>query len=161
MELINCHHDNLLDGNFGIKKTCGLLAWKYYWPTICHNVEVYVKGYDICLASKKFRHKRYGDCQSLLVPTHQWKDLLMDFVTGLSILIAWKGDSYNSILVIIDQLTKMVYYKMVMIIIDAPGLEKGIIYVIVSPRPLGLNSHWSRLFIYLKIPIIALQLSWH
>ena len=34
----------------------------------------------------------------------------MDFVTGLLILTDWKGDSYNIILLIVDQLTKMVHY---------------------------------------------------
>ena len=57
MELISRHHDNLLAGHFCIKKTCKLLAWKYYCPTLCHNVEAYIKGCDICLASKTVRHK--------------------------------------------------------------------------------------------------------
>ena len=51
----------------------------------------------------------------------------MDFVTGLPISINWKGDSYDSILVIVDRLTKMVYYKPVKITIDAPDLAKVII----------------------------------
>ncbi len=32
----------------------------------------------------------------------------MDFVTGLPISANWKDDSYDSILVIVDRLTKMV-----------------------------------------------------
>ncbi len=42
----------------------------------------------------------------------------MDFVTGLSISTEWKGDSYNSILVIVDRLTKMVNYEPVKVTID-------------------------------------------
>ena len=30
IELIRRHHDNPLADHFGIKKTCELLAWKYY-----------------------------------------------------------------------------------------------------------------------------------
>ena len=41
----------------------------------------------------------------------------MDFVMGLPISTDWKGDSYNSILVIVDRLTKMVHYKPVQITI--------------------------------------------
>ena len=37
------------------------------------------------------------------------------FVTSLPILINWKRDNYNSILVIVDWLTKMVHYKLVKI----------------------------------------------
>ena len=55
----------------------------------------------------------------------------MDFITRLSILADWKGDNYNSILVIVNQLTKMVYYKPVKVTIDAPGLAEVILNVVV------------------------------
>ena len=71
MELISRHHDDPLAGHFGIEKTCKLLAQKYYWPTLRHNVKAYVKDCDICLASKAVRHKPYGDLQLLPVLTHQ------------------------------------------------------------------------------------------
>ena len=40
-------------------------------------------------------------------------------------------DLYNSILVIVNWLTKMVYYKLIKITINAPGLAKVIIDVII------------------------------
>ena len=55
----------------------------------------------------------------------------MDFLTSLPVLIDWKGDSYNSILVIINQLTKMVDYKLVKITLDALGLAKVTLDVII------------------------------
>ena len=55
----------------------------------------------------------------------------MDFVTGLPVLTDWKGDSYDSILVIVNRLTKMVYYEPVKVTIDAPGLTEVIINVVV------------------------------
>ena len=85
-ELISRHYNDPLAGHFGIEKTRELVARKYYWPTLRHDVDDYVKGCDVCLASKAVRHKPYGDLQSLPVPTHCWKDLSMDFVTGLPIL---------------------------------------------------------------------------
>ena len=60
-ELISRHHDNLLAGHFDIKKTHKLLAWKYFWPSLRHNIEAYVKSCDVYLASKVVRHKPYGD----------------------------------------------------------------------------------------------------
>ena len=131
IELISRHHDNPLAGHFGIEKTRELLARKYYWPTLRHDVEAYVKGCNVCLASKAVRHKPYGDLQSLPVPTHRWKDLSMDFVTGLPISTDWKRDSYDSILFIIDWLTKMVHYEPVKITINALGLAEVIIDVVV------------------------------
>ena len=56
-KLITRHHDNPLAGHFGIKKTCEVLAQKYFWPSLGHNVEAYVKGCDVCLVSKAMRHK--------------------------------------------------------------------------------------------------------
>ena len=55
----------------------------------------------------------------------------MDFVMGLPILTDWKRDNYDSILVIVNRLTKMVHYKPVKIIIDAPGLAKVIINIVI------------------------------
>ena len=131
MKLISRHHNNPLVVHFGIEKTCELLARKYYWPTLRHDVEAYVKGCNVCLALKAVRHKPYSDLQFLPVPTYQWKDLSMDFVTGLPISTNWKGDSYDSILVIIDRLTKMVHYEPAKITINAPGLAEVIIDVVI------------------------------
>ena len=95
------------------------------------DVEDYARGCDVCLALKAVRHEPYGDLQSLPIPTHHWKDLLIDFVPDLPILTDWKRDSYDSIFVIVDRLTKMLYYEPIMVIIDAPGLAEIIIDVVV------------------------------
>ena len=102
-ELIGRHHVDPLAGHFGIENNRELVARKYH-----------------------------GDLQSLPIPTHRWKGLSMDFVTGLPISTDWKGTSYNSILVIVDRLTKIVHYQLVQITTDAPGLAEVIIDVIVQ-----------------------------
>ncbi len=81
-------------------------------------------------------HKSYGNLQSLPVLTHQWKNLSMDFITGLPVFTNWKGETYDSILVIIKQLTKMVYYEPVKVTIDAPALAEVIIEVVVQHHDL-------------------------
>ena len=55
----------------------------------------------------------------------------MDFMTRLPISTDWKGKNYDSILVIIDRLIKMVNYEPVKIIINIPGLAEVIIDVMV------------------------------
>ena len=55
----------------------------------------------------------------------------MDFVTGLLISTNWKEDNYDSILVIVDLLMKMVHYELVKVSIDAPGLAKVILNMVV------------------------------
>ena len=130
-EIISRHHDDPLAGHFGIDKTKDLVGRKYYWPSLRKDIEAYVKGCDVCLGSKAVRHKPYGDLQSLPVPTHRWKDLSMDFVTGLPVSTDWKGNSYDSILVIVDWFMRMVHYEPVKVIINTPGLAKVILDVIV------------------------------
>lgn len=130
-ELMIWDHEDPLGSHFGIDKTWELISRKYYWPSLCHDFEEYVRGSDVCLASKAIRHKLYGDLQSLQIPTHCWKNLPTDFVTRLPLSTDWKGETYGSILVIVDQLTKIVQYKPVKIIIDAPSLSEVIIDVLV------------------------------
>ena len=161
-KLISCHYNDSLAGHCGINKTWELIARKYFWPTPWHNVKAYVKSYDMCLVSKAIGHKPYGDLQCLPVFTQQWKDLSMDFVTGLFISTDWKGNSYNSVFVIVDQLTKMVHYKPVKIIIDALGLAKDIIDMVVlyhglpnsimtDKSSLLISKFWSLLYYFLGI----------
>ena len=52
-------------------------------------------------------------------------------MTGLPLFSDWKGNSYDSILVIVDQLTKMMHYKSVKVIIDASELAEVIIDIVV------------------------------
>ena len=70
-EVISRHHNDPLAKHFGIDKTKELVGRKYYWPSLRKDVKNYVKGCDICLASKAVRHKPYGDLQSLPIPTHR------------------------------------------------------------------------------------------
>ena len=55
----------------------------------------------------------------------------MDFMTGFPISASWKGNSYNLILVIVNQFIKMIYYKPVKITINILGLAKVIINMIM------------------------------
>ncbi len=144
--LISRHHNDPLAGHFGIKKTRELIARKYYWPTLQRDVEAYIKGCDVCLASKLVRHKPYGDLQLLPVPTHQWKNLSIDFVTGLPISVDWKGDSYDLILVIVNRLTNMVHYEPIKVTIDIPSIAKVIIDVVVRHHgvPESNDIDWGR-----------------
>ena len=129
--VISRYHDDPLGGHFGIDKTQELIGRKYYWPSLKKDVESYVRGCDVFLASKAVRHKPYGDLQLLPVSTRHWKDLLMDFVIGLPISTDWKGDSYDSKLVIVDRLTKIVHYEPVKVTINALELAEVSLDVVV------------------------------
>ena len=130
-ELISWHHDNFLARYFGINKTKDLVSRKYYWPSVQKDIEAYVKGCDVSLSLKAVRYQPYRDLQLLPILTDCWKNLFMDFVIGLPISTNWKRESYDSILVIIDQFTKIVDYEPVKVTIDAPGLAKVILDLVV------------------------------
>ena len=81
---------------------------------------------------------------------------------GLPILTDWKGDSYDSILVIVNRLTKMVHYKPVKVTINAPSLTEVIINVVVrhyglpysiiiNRKSLFILKFWSLLCYFLGI----------
>lgn len=94
-------------------------------------MKAYVQGCDICLALKAIKHKPYGDLQFMLVLTHRWKNLSMDSVISLPISTDWKENSYETIFIIVDHFTKIVYYKLIKTTIDISGLVKVIIDVVV------------------------------
>ena len=130
---------------------------------ICHDVNNYVKRCDVYLALKAVQHKPYSNLQSLLLSIYRCKNLSIDLITSLPISINWKGDNYNLILIIIDQFTKMVYYKPVKITIDAPGLAEIIINMIVRHHSLSnlivtnSESHLPRNFGHCYIISLALS----
>ena len=146
--MINCHHNNLLTGQFGIDKTRELVSQKYYWPSLRKDVKIYIREVDVCLTSKAVCYKLYENLQSLPVLTHQYKNISIDFVTGLPLSADWKGDSYDSIIVIIDWLTKMMHYKPFIVTIDALELTKIIIDVVVRyyDLPDSIISDWEAIF---------------
>ena len=60
-EVISHHYNDPLIGHFGIDKTKELGSRKYYWPSLKKDVKSYIRGCDVCLASKTIRHKPYGN----------------------------------------------------------------------------------------------------
>ena len=114
------------------------------------------------MSSKAKKHKPYGNMQLLPIFIHKWKDPSMDFVIGLSKSKDWHRVEYDSILVIIDQLTKMVYYEPVLTTLNAKQLAEVLIEVIfkyhglsdsiiIDRRLLFTSKFWSSLCYYLNI----------
>ncbi len=66
----------------------------------------------------------------------------MDFVTGLPVLTNWKGETYDSIFVIVNKLTKIVHYKPVKVTINTTGLAEvffeGVVSTIASRTQLSV-----------------------
>ena len=63
----------------------------------------------------------------------------MDFVTGLRQSTDYSGDSYDLILIIVNRLTKMLYYELVKTTITVPALAEVILNIVIRHHGL-LNS---------------------
>ena len=103
--LIRKNHDKPLAGHGGTAKTTKLVSRQYYWPRLRETIIQYVKNCDICQRSKVVRHAPYGMLKSNEVPDQPWKSISMDFITDLP-----NSDGHDTILVVIDRLTKMSHF---------------------------------------------------
>jgi len=117
MAIIRRHHDVPQAGHGGTAKTTELIKRKYYWPKMRETIKRYVRNCDICQRIKVVRHAPYGMLQPNEIPTRPWQSIAMDFITDLPI-----SDGYDSILVVIDHLTKMSQFTACRKNLDARGL---------------------------------------
>ena len=77
---------------------------------MAENVKRYVKHCKTCNCTKAARHKPYRLLQLLLAPNGPWKDIIMDFITGVLLSLGVNGKAYNVILVVVDRYTKLAKY---------------------------------------------------
>ena len=101
LQILQHCHDNEVSGHPGIRKTIKLILRQYTWPNIHSDVTKYCKTCDLCNRTKSSRHAPYGLLQPLSAPDYPWQSITMDFVTGLP-----KSNDYQSLLVVVDRLTK-------------------------------------------------------
>jgi hypothetical protein len=103
-------HSHPLHGHQGVKKTLERLqeqGYKYKKK----DVEKVIKQCDLCMRTKAQRHKPYGNLQPLPVAQRPWDSITMDFITKLPLSEEPStGIFYDSIMVIVDRLTKFSYY---------------------------------------------------
>jgi len=103
--LITKHHEPPQAGHGGTAKTTELISRRYYWPKIREDIKRLIKNCDTCQRTKVVRHAPYGLLQSNKAPDRPWKSIAMDFITDLP-----KSEGYDTILVVIDRLTKMSHF---------------------------------------------------
>jgi hypothetical protein len=120
-ELIKLHHDDPLAGHFGVEKTQDLIKRKYYWRELDEDVKEYLEVCEICQRTKARRHRPYGEMQALPRPDQPWREITMDFITGLP--PSKKGSKVSdAILVVVDRYSKMARYIPTVVTLDASEL---------------------------------------
>ncbi|KAF4466730.1 reverse transcriptase domain, partial [Fusarium albosuccineum] len=104
-------HEHRLHGHPGIDKTLERVKATYTFPCIKKIVTQVTKECELCAKTKARRHKPYGMLQPLPVAEHPWDSITMDFITKLPLSEEpATGNFYDSILVIVDRLTKFSYF---------------------------------------------------
>lgn len=77
------------------------------------------------------------------------KNFYIDFVIDFLLLVDWKRNNYNAILVLVDWLVRIIYYKMVKTTIDILGVVEVTINIVVWYSDLlkSIISNYGLLFI--------------
>ncbi|KAJ9517576.1 hypothetical protein QJQ45_025084, partial [Haematococcus lacustris] len=98
-------HNATTSGHGGLEKTFQAVASHFWWPGMHAFVTTYVRRCQVCQRNKSSTKKPAGLLQPLPVPEYPWDSVSMDFVVKLP-----KSEAGNdSILVVVDRLTKMVH----------------------------------------------------
>ena len=110
-EAIKEIYKSKLGGYKGIAKTI-VQVYKYYdFLYILVWVKEVVKKYDICNQSKIGRYKLYRLLQPLPIAQRLQSSITMDFIMKLPMSKdSATGVIYDSILIVVDRLTKQVYF---------------------------------------------------
>lgn len=153
-------HDNPLAGHFGARRTLEKLSRHYKWKGMRKDVEEYCKSCATCQKANPRRHLPYGPLAPLPPPNAAWEEVTMDFITELP-PSKFMGVIYDSILVIVDRLTKMAHYVPARANWDGTDLAQawireiirlhGVPIRIISDRgPLMNSAHWKTFLHYLN-----------
>lgn len=161
MELIQTYHDSPVAGHWGITKTLELLQRHFRWFKMKEDVKEYVMTCPVCQGLTVPNHKPYGVLQPLPIPDRPFREISMDWITGLP---HSRRDTveYNSILTIVDRLTKIAIFVPVQDTMRAPELAELLYYevecrygppsAITSDRDSRITSaYWAELCKYALI----------
>jgi hypothetical protein len=98
-------HDPPSKGHPGIARTAEHLLRHYWWPGLARDVKNFVLKCSDCQRNKSRTVKPGGLLQPMPIPESKWESVGMDFIVGLPCTEA----GFDSILVVIDRLSKMVH----------------------------------------------------
>ena len=102
-------HDSAYSIHPGSTKMYQDLKQRYWWYGMKHDVAAHVALCDVCQRVKAEHQRPAGLLQPLKVPKWKWEEIGMDFIVGLP----RTKDGYDSIWVIVDQLTKVAHFILV------------------------------------------------
>jgi len=105
VEIIRLHYDSPIGGHEGQWKTVELVGRNFWWPGVTREVKRYVEGCDACQRNKNCIKQPAGKLMPHSIPDKVWTHILADFITKLPL-----AQGYDSVLVVVDQFTKMSHF---------------------------------------------------
>ncbi|KAJ9519233.1 hypothetical protein QJQ45_017889 [Haematococcus lacustris] len=105
-KVIHTMHDTRSAGHLGMTKTLEQVTRWFTWPGVSEDVKSYVRSCHSCKVNKSSAKKPAGLLQPLPIPERPWDSVSMDLIVKLP---ASGPNKYDSILVFVDRLTKMVH----------------------------------------------------
>jgi len=118
-EIIRLHHDTPIGGHGGQWKMVELVTRNFWWPGVMKEVKRYVEGCDACQRNKNHTEQPAGKLMPNSIPEKPWMHISADFITKLPL-----AQGYDSILVVVDRLTKMVHFIPTTEKMSAEGLAR-------------------------------------
>lgn len=131
LKILQARHDSPIAGHPGILKTIELISRDYIWIGLRNDVETYVNGCAVCQRTKGTNRLPTGTLKSLEVPTRPWSEISMDFIEQLP-----KSNKHDSILVIVDRLTKWAIFIPTTTTLTSSGLAELILDRLISQHGL-------------------------
>ncbi|MBW0560689.1 hypothetical protein O181_100404 [Austropuccinia psidii MF-1] len=102
VSILQKRHDSPLAGHPGQEKTLKLVKRDFHWSGMTQFIKDYVSSCQQCSRNRIIHLKKFGVLKLLPIPNGRWICLSMDFITKLPLT-----NSFESILVIVDRLSKM------------------------------------------------------
>ncbi|QNQ00124.1 Retrovirus-related Pol polyprotein from transposon 17.6 [Yarrowia lipolytica] len=100
-------HDTPTAGHFGYYKTFDRLSRNCYWPRMIKEMREYTKSCDVCQRTKSQTTMKQGLLKQLPVPTRNWSDISMDFVSKSGLTQSRNG--FDNVWVVVDRMSKQVH----------------------------------------------------
>ena len=106
-EVIKEYYNDLLQGYLGTAKTLEIIGRTYARLRIRKEVENYIRGCVPCQQNKAARHRKYRQIQFAPITDILQDEVAIDFIVKL-LRLAYlvTKEKYDSILVVVDKLTK-------------------------------------------------------
>uniref|UniRef100_A0A803JWE8 Gypsy retrotransposon integrase-like protein 1 n=1 Tax=Xenopus tropicalis TaxID=8364 RepID=A0A803JWE8_XENTR len=105
LEVLKFVHDHPVSGHLGVYKTQELAKRHFFWPGMMRDCAKYVTSCQTCARFKDSHSRPMGLLQPLPVPERPWERISMDFIVDLL-----KSAGFNTIMVVVDGLTKMAHF---------------------------------------------------